>query len=135
MNWIVLGEKDGKIRLVSKKDTDAILPKGSYLTADVGTSKFILRIDESRQTEPYSPTPLIVDMDLAGLDADARCKNEIIAFRVCDVNEREDGMVDFIPPLTVARRSTQQEIDIALGMNTKGPKVFLATVHSNQNRV
>ena len=54
MKWIVLGESDGKIKLTSKGGVkNAILPKGSYLTAENGENKFILRVDDSRQTDPY----------------------------------------------------------------------------------
>ena len=45
MSWIVIGEEKGKIKLVSKSDTDGLLPKGSYLTAEHGDSKFILRVE------------------------------------------------------------------------------------------
>lgn len=135
MKWIVLGERNGKIRLTSKGGKgNAILPKGSYLTAENDGCKFILRVDDSQQIEPYSPSSLIADMDLSGLDADRQCKNEITAYRVKDETEREDGLIDFIPPLTMARRSSQEEVDLALGMNQEGPKVFIATVQSNQNR-
>jgi len=135
MKWIVLGEKDGKIRLASKEDTSGMLPKGSYLTVEIDNLKYILRVDDSKQTEPYSPSPLIADMELSGLFADKHCKNEIIAYRVRDCTEREDGLVDFIPPLSIARRSTQEEIDLAMNMGDKGPKVFVATIHSNQNKI
>lgn len=136
MRWIVRGERDGKILLTSKaSDNSAILPKGSYLTAEYEGNKFILRVDDSSQIEPYSPSPLITDMDLSGLNADRQCKNEIIAYRVKDESERDDGLIDFIPPLTEARRASQEEVDLALGMNKKGPKVFIATVQANQNRI
>jgi Cdc6-like AAA superfamily ATPase len=136
MKWVVLGESDGKIKLTSKGGIkNAILPKGSYLTAENNGNKFILRVDDSRQVEPYSPSPLIADMDLSGLIADRQCKNEITAYRIKDESEREDGMIDFIPPLTEARRSSQEEVDLALGTDQKGPKVFIATVQSNQNRI
>jgi hypothetical protein len=74
-------------------------------------------------------------MDLSGINADRQCKNEITAYRIKDEFEREDGMIDFIPPLTEARRSSQEEVDLALGMSQSGPKVFIATVQSNQNRI
>ena len=139
MKWTVIGEKDGKIKLVSKDGTNGILPKGSFLTIEENNEEkepgFILRVDDSKQIEPYSPSPLIVDMDLSGLTADKNCKNEITAYRIKDVTERSDGMVDFIPPQSIARRSTQKEIDLALNMEQDGPRVFVATIHSNQNRV
>jgi hypothetical protein len=136
MRWIVRGEKDGKILLTSKAGVNsAILPKGSYLTAEYEGNKFILRVDDSSQIEPYSPSPLITDMDLSGLNADRQCKNEIVAYRVKDESERDDGLIDFIPPLTEARRASQEEVDLALGMNENGPRVFIATVQANQNRI
>jgi len=88
MAWIVIGEDNGKIKLVSKthskNEQPGILPKGSFLTidnTDTG-SKFILRVDDSIQYEPYSPSPLIVDMDLSGLMGDIKCQNIIKAYRV-----------------------------------------------------
>lgn len=136
MEWIVLGEKSGKIRLVSKSGTTGILPKGSYLTIDLPNtgSKFILRVDDTEQSEPYSPSPLIVDMDLSPLKQDQACQNLITAYRVKDVNTRSDGLIDFIPPQSIARRSTQDEIDLALGGDRNGPKVFVATLHAGQNQ-
>ena len=137
MIWTVLNETDQKIKLVSKGSTDGILPKGSFLTVEDNKSKrkFILRVDESKQVVPYSPSPLLSDMDLEYLEADKKCKNEITAYRVKDVFERDDGMVDFIHPTSPARRSSQEEINLAMGMGDKGPKVFVSTVNSNQNRV
>jgi len=137
MEWIVTGEKSGRIRLVSKSGTDGILPKGSYLTVEMpeSGSKYILRVDETEQIETYSPSHLIVDMDLSPLRQDQSCQNVISTHRVRDVNNRSDGLIDFIPPQTIARRSTQEEIDIALGSGEKGAKVFVATVHANQNQL
>jgi len=34
MNWIVVDENKGKLVLVSKKNVNALLPKGSYLTIE-----------------------------------------------------------------------------------------------------
>jgi uncharacterized protein len=137
MNWIVLGEKNGKIRLVSKSNTYGLLPKGSYLTIDNtdSGSKFLLRVDDTEQSEPYSPSPMIIDMDLSPLKQDQQCQNIISAYRVKDISTRSDGLIDFIPPQSVARRSTQEEIDLALGGGTEGPKVFVATLHSSQNQL
>lgn len=72
MEWIVLGENKGRIKLVSKSTTSGLLPKGAYLTIDKGECKFILRVDESVQNEPYAPSPMIVDMDLSPLKQDQR---------------------------------------------------------------
>lgn len=140
MSWIVLGEDKGKIKLVSKtpgpKELAGLLPKGSFLTVDTGKkTKFILRVDESLQHEPYSPTPMIVDMDLSGLSEDTKCQNIVYAYRVKDISERTDGKIDFIPPQALARRSNQAEIDMALGSFSTGPRVFLATIHSGQNQI
>ena len=136
MSWIVLGEKSGKIALVSKTvENNGILPKGSYLTIESDKQKFILRVDDSRQTEPYSPDPAIIDKDLSPLRADQKCQNIIYAYRVLDLNTRSDGLVDFIKPQMVARRSTQEEINLAMGTEGKGPKVFISTIYSGQNQI
>lgn len=141
MSWIVIGEKKGKIKLVSKSNSKnevpGLLPKGSYLTIEQpnNKSKYILRVDESYQTEPYNPSPLIIDLDLKGLYGDTTCKNIVFAYRIKDISERNDGKIDFIPPQAKARRSTQEEIDNALGAEELGPKVFLATIHSGHNQL
>ena len=141
MSWIVLGEEKGKIKLVSKKpkhgERPGLLPKGSYLTVEPENmeSRFILRVDDSLQHEPYSPSPMIVDMNLSGLYEDRKCQNIIYAYRVKDISNRKDGKIDFVPPQSLARRSTQKEIDIAMGSEKKGPKVFLATIHAGQNQL
>ncbi len=134
MEWIVLGEKDGRIKLVSKGEI-GILPKGSFLTVEDNDSKYVLRVDETKQVETYSPSPLVAEMSIDGLGADKKCTNEIIAYRIKDLSNRDDGLVDFIHPLAIARLSTQQEVDLALDSVEKGPKVFISSIHSNQNRV
>jgi hypothetical protein len=137
MNWIVIGEERGKIKLVSKTGTTGILPKGSYLTIekeDTG-SKFILRVDDSHQNELFTPSPLVVDMDLTPLKQDQTCQNIIHTYRVRDITTRTDGLIDFIPPQSLARKSTQEEIDLALGNVEIGPKVFIASVHASQNQL
>lgn len=141
MSWIVLGEEKGKIKLVSKKpekcESPGLLPKGSYLTieSEDKKSKFILRVDDSFQFEPFKPSPMIVDMDLSPLYADRKCQNIIHAYRVKDITERLDGKIDFILPQSIARRSNQDEIDIAMGSGKEGPKVFLATIHAGRNQL
>lgn len=127
--------------LVSKShsttELPGLLPKGSYLTVEnkeVG-AKFILRVDDSYQNEPYSPSPLIVDMDLEGLYGDTKCQNVIYAYRVRDISSRSDGKIDYIPPQALARRSSQDEVDLAFESTGKGPIIFLATVHSGQNQL
>lgn len=135
MSWIVIGEEKGNIKLVSKSGTQGLLPKGSYLTVENEKGKFILRVDDSKQHEPYSPSPLIIDMDLTPLKQDQKCQNIIYAGRIKDLNQRDDGLIDYIPPQSKARRSNQEEIDLAIGQEDKGPEVFLATVHSSQNQL
>lgn len=141
MAWIVLKEDKGKIVLISKKpsreEEDGLLPKGSFLTIDNDTNstKFILRVDESYQHEPFSPSPMIVDMDLSGLYADKQCRNIVYAYRVRDISFRDDGLIDFIHPQSLARRSNQDEINEALGNTKEGPIVFVATIHSGQNQI
>ena len=135
MVWIVLGEKNGKIALVSKNNVSGLLPKGSYLTVEDGDTKFILRVDNSVQQEPYSPSPMIIDMDLSPLNQDQKCQNIITAYRVKDLTNRTDGLIDYIRPQLIARRSNQEEIDVAFDDVKDGPSVFLATVHSNKNQL
>lgn len=141
MAWIVIGEEKGKIKLISRRplegENPGLLPKGSYLTVEPENtnSKFILRVDNSSQYEPYQPSPMIVDMQLDSLYEDRKCQNIILAYRVKDMSDRKDGKIDFIPPQSIARRSTQDEIDIALGSIGKGPKVFLATIQAGQNQL
>ncbi|MFC1874094.1 ATP-binding protein [Chloroflexota bacterium] len=135
MSWIVVGEEKGQIKLVSKTGVDGLLPKGSYLTIEKGETKFILRVDKSYQTEPYAPSPMIIDMDLSGLIQDQKCQNLILAYRVKDISNRQDGKIDFIPPQSIARRSNQEEIDLAMDVDAKGPEVFLATVHAGINQL
>ncbi|MCK4937511.1 MAG: hypothetical protein KAR85_02790, partial [Methanosarcinales archaeon] len=109
MVWIVLGEKNGKIALVSKNNISGLLPKGSYLTVEDGDTQFILRVDNSVQQEPYSPSPMIIDMDLSPLNQDQKCQNIITAYRVKDITNRTDGLIDYIRPQLIARRSNQEE--------------------------
>lgn len=135
MTWIVLGEDGGKIKFVSKNDVTGLLPKGSYLTIEEKEAKFILRVDNSSQHEPYSPSPMIIDMDLSPLNPDQKCQNIITAYRIKDLTNRSDGLIEYIKPQLLARRSNQEEIDLAFGDIKEGPQVFLATVHSGQNQL
>ena len=135
MSWIVLGEDKGKIKLVSKSKVTGLMPKGSYLTVDREKSKFILRVDGSIQIQPYSPSAMIVDMDLTPLQEDQKCQNIIYATRIKDINNRNDGLIEYLKPQSIARRSNQEEIDLALSSNKKGPKVFLATVYASENQL
>jgi len=133
--WIVLGEDRGRIRLVSSSETCGLLPKGSFLTVDDNGNKYILRIADSQQIEPYSPAPMLADMDLSPLKPDQKCQNVVYAYRVADLTDRRDGLIDFIRPQLTARRSTQEEIDKALAFKMVGPRVFLATVQGGKNQV
>jgi hypothetical protein len=135
MKWIVIGEESGKIKLVSDRSTDGLLPKGSFLTVETGKAAFVLRIEGSLQLEPYAPSPLIADMDLGPLRQDQECRNVLFAHRVLDLNPRADGFIDFIPPQVNARRSTQGEIDKAIGGTGDGPRIFIATLYANHNEV
>ena len=134
MKWIVIGEKKGLVQLVSKSDIPGILPKGSYLTVEQGKNKFILRVDDSIQHAAYSPSTLIADMNLEPMEQDRKCQNIIYANRIKDLYERDDGLIDYIKPLSFARRSSQEEIEKALGNNSSvsGPQVFLSTIHFNR---
>jgi Cdc6-like AAA superfamily ATPase len=133
--WIVLGEEKGRIRLVSTNNTQGILPKGSFLTVEDNGNKHLLRVVDSQQSEPYSPSPMLADMDLSPLRQDQKCQNIVYTLRVGDLTERKDGLIDFIRPQLLARRSNQEEIDLALGLKSEGPRVFLATVQSGKNQV
>ena len=133
--WIVLGEEKGLIKLVSKEGTDGLLPIGAFVTIEENETKFILQIVDTKQIESYSPSPLVVDMNIAPAVQDRRTQNVIMAKRIADDSKREDGLIDYIRPLSVARRSNQDEIDKALGNEEEGPEVMLATVFANQNNV
>lgn len=135
MRWIVWKEENGKIKLISKMGTKGMLPKGSYLTIEDEGTKFILRVDDSRQEEPFKPSPLIADMDLSGLDADRQCKNVVSAYRIKTISDEDDGLIRYIRPLSEARRSTQSEIDLAMSSEEDGPEVFVATIYSNENQI
>ncbi len=135
MNWTVLGEKNGLIQLVSSSHVTGMLPKGTFLTIEEGESKFVLRVEGSTQLEPYSPSPLVVDMDLSPLAQDRVCKNVLSAQRVFSFGARTDGLIDYIRPQSTARLSSQEEIDAAMGVAGPGPKVFAATVQYEQNQV
>ena len=136
--WTVLGEEKGRIKLVSlTRLADGKLPKGSFLTIEDKEKNqvHILRVTESLQNEPYSPSPMLADMDLGALRQDQKCQNIVYACKVADLVDRTDGLIDFIRPQLLARRSTQKEIDMALGLKETGPMVFLATVQDSKNQI
>lgn len=132
MQWIVLGETKGRVELVSRTSVTGMLPKGAFLTVESGKTRHVLRVDETEQFETYAPSPVIAELDLGSLRADQTCQNVIRASRVKDLSDRDDGLVDFIRPQALARRSTQDEIDSATGAAPKGPSIFVATLHSTQ---
>ncbi len=135
MTWTVIGEEKGKIKLVSKNEITGMLPKGSYLTIEEKNTKFILRVDDSKQFESYAPSSMIIDMNLSPLKQDQKCQNIISAYRVKDITTRTDGLIDYIRPLSIARRSTQEEIDLAMAGDYNGPVVFPATLHYSQSQL
>ena len=133
--WIVLGEENGKIKLVSKSPAKGILPKGAFLTIEDDTVKHILRVDDSRQNEPYAPMPMLADMDLSPLKQDQKCQNILFAYRIGEIGGGDEGYVSFIYPQSIARLSNQEEIDVVLGSKSGGPPIFLATVYAGRNQV
>lgn len=131
MTWIVADVQGDRVILVSKQGTDGILHQGSYLTIeDEEEKKFIVRVEDTSQNNPYKPSPLIVDLDLPTLRQDQNCKNIISASRIVEIPNRNDGSSSFIKPQLKARRSTQNEVHDAFGDNIEGIPVFPATVFS-----
>jgi len=136
MEWIVIGEENGNIKLVSKKGTDGIIPKGSYLTVEEESCKYILRVIDSRQNDVYAPSPLLIDMDIKPLIQDRKSQNIVVATRVMDLSSRDDGLIDFIKPLSKARQSNQEEINLAIeSQDHNGPPVILSTIHSSRCQI
>ncbi len=134
---VTLGEKDGKIILVSKGiSSPGIIHYGSYLTAEDKKSnkKFILRVEESYQLSSYEVSPLLVDMNLEPLIQDQNVKNIVRASRVAEIPPREDGVSSYLKPLTEARRSNQSEMDFVFG-NDKGIPIFPATAYARSCQV
>lgn len=132
MSWIVLGEQRGNIVLVSrtKEETEGgILHKGSYITIEDQDRRFILRVEDSYQHNPYSPSPMIVDMDLSPLLQDQKCQNIVYATRIVEHPDRTDGHSSFIRPQLEARISNQDDIDLAF-QSKEGIPVFPATAYA-----
>ena len=76
-NWIVISEKKGIVQLVSKSSMlkPGKLPVGSFLTIEEDKdTKFIIRVIDSSQHETFSPSPMVVDMDLGDFAADQNVK-------------------------------------------------------------
>lgn len=139
MSWIVIGQEKELVKLVSKSgENNGLLPKGSFLTVETENSdaKFILRVESSLQHDPFSPSPLVIDMDIKSLYPESKSQNIVHAYRIKDISNRSDGLIDFIPAQSLARRSNQEEINIAFGNTEKtGPKVFPATIHAGTNQL
>ncbi len=129
------GTKDNLIELVSFKDTDGILPVGSYLTIiDSKNVKHILLVEKSYQKSLFEPSPLIVDAELPLLTQDQECKNIIFAKEIRQFPLRSDGLFSFIKPNNTARRTTQEEIN-EIFTSKEGYPVFLATNFLTQNSI
>ena len=97
MEWIIHKEQKNQYSLVSKnlgsgsKEKFGLLPKGSYLTAELKSgNKVVLRVNESGQNEQYSPSPMIINMDLDPISADQKSQNILHA----SVVSFEDMRVD-----------------------------------------
>lgn len=91
---------------------------------------------DSSQNDVYAPSPILIDMDMQALVQDRKSQNIILASRVKDLTEREDGLIDFIKPLSKARMSNQAEIELALdSKNHCGPEIMLSTIHSSRCQV
>ncbi len=135
--WIVWKEDGGRIKLVSKSNTPGMIAKGAYLTIEDQNCLFILRVDDSKQYETFEPSPLIADMNIKAMDVDRTCKNIVSAYRVKTIDQSDDDLIRYIRPLSEARKSTQEEINLAMGIddNNIGPKVFVATIFANENRI
>lgn len=131
--WIVQGEKNGRVELISKRNsTSGIIPIGTYLTVETPTARFLLIVSESSQVAVFQPSYLMTDLDLDAFEADRESKNKVLAVRIHDLDLREDGLIDYIKPLSIARLSTSEEIHIGLSsINNEGPSVFPSTVHNN----
>jgi hypothetical protein len=79
---------------------------------------------------------MVIDMDLSPLKQDQKCQNIIHAYRVKDITTKNDGLIDYIKPQSIARRSTQEEIDLAMDCKKNaGAKVFLSTIYSGRNQI
>lgn len=143
MTWIVLKEEKGFIKLISKSNSDRMVPKGAYLTvkdrdAQGKEIKFILRVEGTESWAEYEPSPLIAEHNIEGIPADRACRNIVTAYRVKTIEDTDDQGIAYIHPQTEADWSTQEEIDQAMGVdptNKKGPEVFVATVFNDDNKI
>ncbi|KQB34062.1 ATP-binding protein [Acidiplasma cupricumulans] len=132
---ITLGEEGGKIKLISKEsDNDGILPYGSYITVEDEDKKFILRVEESAQINSFSVSPMLADMDIKPLLQDQKVRNIVLAVRIKEIPQREDGLSSYIKPMLFARRSNQEEIDYIMN-NNKGIPVFLSAMYAYDSQI
>lgn len=134
IQYVLLEEKNGKYILVSKRGLNSgILPIGSFLTIELQDSNVILYVIESSQTEMYAPSILLADLDLTTYDADRECKNRISTLRIHDDSKRSDGLIDYLKPQSVARLSTNVEIQNAVSSASNGIRIFPATYYNNKS--
>lgn len=133
--WIVTGTEKNLVKLVSSKKIDKILPVGSYLTIDDDSNvKHILLVEESYSKSLFEPSPLIVDAELPLLKQDQECKNILLARELRQFPVGSDGLFTHIKPNSIARRTTQEEID-EIFTSKRGYPVFLASSYLTQNSV
>ena len=134
INYIVIEEKNGKYKLISKRGAiSGILPIGSYLTVELNESIVVLYVVDSGQTEVFTPSYLLADLDLTTYSSDQECKNVVEAIRIHDNSARHDGLIDYIKPQTVARLSTNSEINEAVSSSSNGVSLFPATYYNNKS--
>lgn len=132
--YILLGEKNNMYHLVSKRSAfSGILPVGSFLTIEDKNSVFILYVIESTQTEIFQPSYLLADLDLTTYESDSECKNKVTAIRIFDSSSRNDGLIDYLKPQSLARLSTNQEISDAVSSSNHGVGVFPSTYYNNKS--
>ncbi len=127
-SWIVHQTSgDGLVELISKGKNSGIIPIGTFLTVEDTGNKFFLRVARSVQEEIFKPSILLVEADLELPNYEQKIKNIIFAERINETNLSADDSSSFIKPGLLARRSTQEEINVALTLSLEGVPVFLAT--------
>ncbi len=126
--WIVHQTSgEGLVELISKGRNSGIIPIGTFLTVEDGENKFFLRVERSVQEEIFKPSVLLVEADLELPNYEQKIKNIIYAKRINETNLSSDDSSSFIKPGLIAKRSTQEEINMALNLSLEGVPVFLAT--------
>lgn len=134
IKYILIEERNNKYTLISKRGAvGGILPIGSFLTIELPDSDIILYVVDSGQTEVFTPSFLLADLDLTTYESDQECKNRIEAIRIHDTSTRQDGLIDYIKPQSIARLSTIYEIQSAVSSATKGVSLFPATFYNNKS--